>query len=99
MATPSGRVLTLAVATDRCPIEHALDPAANPRGGFRLSRPYRLDRLGYETDIDRLDGQVTKERIDVGLKCARPLRGMLRVFPASFVRGDVCLSTAPKGHR
>jgi hypothetical protein len=98
MTFPPGRVLPLTVFSCRRPIQHRLDPAADPARCFWFRSPDRLYCLQDEPNIDRLDGEITKYRIDISAKAARPLRSVPWVTPASLVRFDIALGTFGKGH-
>ena len=82
VAAPTGRVVALAVAARRGPVQDALDPAAHPRGGLRLGRPDRLEDLHDEAGVDRADRQLADHRVGVGGDGAGPLRPVLAVLPA-----------------
>jgi hypothetical protein len=92
------RVLAVAVASDFTPVQDSLNPPADPALRFRFGRPYGFDRLGDETNVNRLNGKIAKDRLNVGLQRARSLLGMLRVLPAGLVRGDIGFGTLAEGH-
>src|SRR5438445_642931 len=96
MPAPTGRVLALPVATRSSPIQYRLDPSSHPVRGFRLCMPNRLQRLHDEADIDRLNRQVTEDRVHITAECGRPLGGVLFATPAGSVRLDVALGTFAK---
>jgi hypothetical protein len=99
VAAPPCRVLAGAVAPCRHPIKDALDPPAHSAGSLGLHRPYRLDCLHDESDIDGLHGQSAEYRVDIGTERRGPLRGVLVVTPAGLVRGDVVLGARRESHR
>jgi hypothetical protein len=96
---PPRWVFALPVASRRRPIEHALDPPTHPACRLRLRRPDRLQHLHHQPHIDRLDGQGAKDRVDVGMQRARPLRRVLGVFPAGLMRFDIARGTILECHR
>ena len=91
MATPAGRVVAVPEAANRRPIENGFNAAAEAGGGFGLGPPDRLERLGDERHVDRLDGQVAEDRIGVGRERRGPLCRVLVVFPTLAVRVDIGL--------
>src|SRR5712672_4251852 len=91
MAAPARRILALAIAARGRPVEDAFYPAAHPARGFWLLRPYRLDRLQHEPDIDDLHGKIAEHRIDIAFEGRAPLRGVLGVAPARLMGADVSL--------
>src|ERR1700737_670698 len=109
MAAPARRILTLAVAARGRPVDDRLDTPAQPGSRLRLCRPkgsgfvirsaanLLLQHLHHERDIDGLHGEHAKDRIDVCGERARPLFGMLRVFPPGIVRLDVGFTALAKG--
>src|SRR6516164_2114017 len=99
MGLPPCRVLSLAVAARRGPIEDALYPPADPGSRLRLLMPDRFEHLHDEPDIDRFHGQAAESGIDVGAERRGPLRSVLRALPPGFMRGDVSLGAFLEAQR
>src|ERR1700730_10758259 len=92
MAAPARRVLALAVAARRRPIENALDAPADAGGGLRLGGPDRLERPRHQRCVDRRDRKFANRWEYISLQGGGPLPGVLRILPALAVRHDVALS-------
>src|SRR5579859_2542567 len=98
MAPPAGGVLTAAVAARRRPVEDAFDPASDPARRLWLGRPYRLDRLHDQPNVNSSHRQVADGRMDVGGECGIPLCAVLGVAPAGLMGGDITIGTVTEGH-
>src|SRR5262249_47327155 len=68
------------------PIENGLDSSSYSRCGFRLRGPDWLDDLQNQCDGDRMNGEWSEDRTDIGPDCRLPLRNVLLVFPSAGVR-------------
>src|SRR6516225_2875678 len=98
MTPPATRVFACPDAARPRPIENTLDAAAKPARGLGLCRPYRLQSLHDERDVDVLRREGSEDGIDIGFQRCRPLRRMLWVPPPGVVRSDVGLGALPEGH-
>src|SRR5271170_5553079 len=99
MTAPPRRVLALAIAACRRPIEDRFNPPTHPACRLRLLGPDRLKHFHDQPDIDRLYRQRSEGRMDIGDERRWPLRRMLIVLPRGLMRGDVALGAVPEGHR
>src|SRR5262249_60143914 len=81
----AGRIITLAIATNRSPIEHRFDPTTCPVGGFSFIVPNWLNALKHETSIDIGNGQLTDLGKSVGLERVQKLLPVFSVFPTGLM--------------
>jgi len=88
-SNPDGQVLTVAPAVCLGVGEDHFKPPAQPRRGFRLGGPYRLEHGEDVGGGDRGARQRAERRRRVGFDRAAPLCRVLVVAPAGFVRLDV----------
>lgn len=88
--SPPGRVFALVAFANGGPIQNAVDPSTQPRRGFRLGAPKRLQHLRHQLGVDITDWGRDKNWRCVGCDCGLPLRSMLLAFPGAASRLDVC---------
>jgi hypothetical protein len=93
MTASPRRVLALAIATRRRPVEHGLYTAAQPRRRFWLLRPKWLYDFHHESRVGVLDRKGADDRFGIGLDGGAPLRCMPGVAPAGAIGRDVLLGT------
>jgi hypothetical protein len=73
------------------PIEHSLDPAAEPGCGLGFRQPNRLQGVDHVRRLDVLDRHVAKDRIGVRRQRLAPLVAVFCVPPAGLLRVDQIL--------
>src|SRR6478752_3064363 len=98
MTTPTGWVLTSPKTASFCPVEHALDAAAQTACCLRLPTPNRLQHSHYQISVSGLNWEVAENRAHVGIECIDPLASMFGISPTRLVCCNECISALIKRH-
>src|SRR5438045_7785631 len=85
MAAPSGRIWAFAVAVYLGGVEHRLDPAAHPVRRLGSGLPNRGERLHDQAGVDRGDGEIAHDWIDIGGESVPPLLPVRFISPAGLL--------------
>ena len=91
MATPSRRIFASAILPHCSPYQHQLDPAANTARRFGGSPPNRFQHAENSGSVHLRYRHAANNRMSVRFERGAPLRTVLGIAPAGFVRGDISL--------
>ena len=92
MACPAGGILASAILAGSGPIQHGFNPLPDSGSGFCFRVPDRFYTLQHEGRVNFLYRQQ-HQLLCIGVQCAGPLGGMLRVLPTGLVCLDIAHCT------